>query len=76
MCMCVMYVKVKLNRSRSLKSQDKATPTLRNLVMLPTEYTCISSMAPELALLTTGERWQLKKREEGSGGHTKFKVQS
>ena len=39
-----------------------ATPTLRKVVMLPTEYTCISSMAPELALLTTGERWQLKER--------------
>ena len=42
-----------------------ATPTLRKVVMLPTEYTCISSMAPELALLTTGERWQLKERGRG-----------
>jgi len=41
---------------------------LRKAVILLAEYTCISSMAPELALLTTGERWQLKKREKRGRG--------
>ena len=33
--------------------------TFRNLGMLLREWTVISSIAPELALLTTGERGQL-----------------